>query len=177
MWILFCNYHKRCYAFESTIGFAFAASVCFAFPITVFKSELFATTADVGGNTSLAKRRVGDRKVANPWSIPKLAMCRVLGKDTSRVFPIGVDRPSCLPVVVVQLTKYLQTEPNKVLCVRVVRQTWSALFMPMKELRNVFRCCCCCSFFWSCFCAVSFVVFAFHTLLILLIKIQGDLKN
>ena len=77
---------KRCYAFESTIGFAFAASVCSAFPITVFKSELFATTTDVGGNTSLAKRRVGDRKVANLWSIPKLAMCCVLGKDTSRVF-------------------------------------------------------------------------------------------
>ena len=77
--------------------------------MTVFKSELFATTTDVGGNTSLAKHRVGDRKVANPWSIPKLAMCRVLGKDTSRVFPIGVDRPSCLPVVVAQLTKYLQT--------------------------------------------------------------------
>ena len=105
------------------------------------------TTTDVGGNTSLAKRRVGDRKVANPWSIPKLAMCRVLGKDTSRVFPIGVDRPSCLPVVVAQLTKYLQTEPNKVLCVRVVRQTQSAWFMPMKKLQNVFRCCCCCSFF------------------------------
>ena len=105
--------------------------------MTVFKSELFATTTDVGGNTSLAKHRVGDRKVANPWSIPKLAMCRVLGKDTSRVFPIGVDRPSCLPVVVAQLTKYLQTELNKVLCVRVVTQTQS---IRCNIRSNVIRC-------------------------------------
>ena len=50
----------------------------------------------------LAKRQVSDRKVANPWSIPELAMHRVRGKDTLCVFPIEVDRPSSLPVVVAQ---------------------------------------------------------------------------
>ena len=72
----------------------------------------------------MVERRVSDRKVAGPGSIPVLSKRRcVVGKDSSL---------SLWP----SLTKDLQTEPKKVLCVGVVFTGASAWFIPMNERTN-----------------------------------------
>ena len=66
-----------------------------------------------------------DTEKLTTGSISELAMRRcVLGKDTSRVFPIRAKQ-----LWWHNLTEYLQTELEEVLCVGVLRQTPSAWFM------------------------------------------------
>ena len=84
--------------------------------------------------------QISDQKIADSQFVPELAIRRcVLGKDSSRLFPIGVKHSRSLPVVVAQPHKRLADRTQKrVLYVGAVRPMQSAWFirnLRIKEAR------------------------------------------
>ena len=85
-----------------------------------------------GGDCSvIVKHRFIDPRLLAPGSIPDLAMRRcVLGQNTLRLFSIGTQQfTSCGILLDGRLAN--RTE-KKVLCVALIRQTYSSWFIRMK---------------------------------------------